>query len=88
MIYKVIYIISILFISIGHSKSIWDNNLIYEELKDPNYIEILLNKIYIQKNKYLDLKYFKNFNKKKDINNFDSTNYEKALNIYKNFKNV
>ena len=59
--------------------------VIYEELVNPNYIKILLEKVNLNKVESLDLKYFKNSNKKKIDINFDKFTYENAINIYRKF---
>ena len=59
--------------------------LIYEELSNPNYIEKLLEKIGLHKNKNINLNYFKNSNKKKIDTNFNQKNFEHAMKVYEKF---
>ncbi len=60
--------------------------IIYEELSNTNHIQKLLKKINLDKEEKLNLNYFKNSNKKVDID-FDINTYQNALNIYKKFTN-
>ncbi|MDB9821047.1 sulfotransferase [Candidatus Pelagibacter sp.] len=59
--------------------------VIYEELSNPNYIKMLMEKINLDKVENLDLGNFINSNKKEIDINFDNNTYENALNIYKKF---
>ena len=71
------------------SKYEFDNNclfVIYEELANPNYIEILLEKIKLKKNENLDINYFRNLNKKKIDINYNIGNYSNAKNLYDDLK--
>ena len=62
--------------------------IIYEELTNQNYTKVLLEKINLNNTKYLNLGYFKNSNKKKINNYYDKNIYEKARDIYIDFKNM
>jgi len=61
--------------------------VIYEELMNPNYIKILLEKINFDKVENVDLNYFKNSNKKEINIDFSNSVYENANDVYNNFKN-
>ena len=59
--------------------------VIYEELHNPSYVEKILNKINLEKNKNIDLQFFNNSNKK-DINiEYDKNIFNKSQLLYKNF---
>jgi len=61
--------------------------VIYEELNKPNYVEKILRKIHLKKNKSIKSNYFINSNKKKINIKYDENNYNKANLIYENFIN-
>ena len=61
--------------------------VMYEELTNPNYIKILLEKINFNEFENIDLNYFKNSNKQEINIDFSSSVYESAKNVYSNFKN-
>ena len=59
--------------------------VIYEELHNPSYVEKILKKINLEKNKNIDLQFFNNSNKK-DINiEYDKNIFNKSQLLYKNF---
>jgi hypothetical protein len=58
--------------------------IVYEKLSNPDYVKNLLEKINLDKNEKLDLNFFKNSNKKINID-FDANIYQSAVNIYKEF---
>ena len=60
--------------------------VIYEELTNPNYIKILLEKINLDKAENMNLSYFKNSNKKEIDINYAKNAYKNAKDIYSNFK--
>ena len=60
--------------------------IIYEDLTNPNYIKEILNKLNIINVEKLNLNYFSNSNKEKIDFVYDNKIYEKAKNIYKNFR--
>ncbi len=62
--------------------------VIYEKLTNQNYVKILLEKIRLNKNKTLDLNFFKNSNKVKIDTNYDKNVYENGRSIYEKFKNI
>ena len=59
--------------------------IIYEELNISNYVETLVEKINLEKNKNIKLDYFKNSNKKEINIKYDESNYNRAKSIYQNF---
>ena len=59
--------------------------IIYEELNISNYVEKILEKIKLEKNKNIKLDYFKNSNKKEINIKYDESNYNRAKSIYQNF---
>ena len=59
--------------------------IIYEELNNTSYIEKILKKINLKKNKNIKLDYFANYNKKKINVEYDKNNYNDTNLIYKNF---
>ena len=76
-------------------KNIWINfnnkkNCIfvsYEDLTNPNYIKMILERINIVQIEKLDLNYFKNSNKENINIKYSNETYEIAKEIYLNFKN-
>jgi len=60
--------------------------IIYEELVDPNYVKEFMEKISFNKDKKLNLNYFKNSNKKEINITYSKDTYENATNLYKKFK--
>ena len=61
--------------------------LIYEELSNPKYIESLIEKINLKKEKNINLNYFKNSNKEKIDIEYNENILNEAVKIYKKFKN-
>jgi hypothetical protein len=64
-----------------------DNNcffIIYEELSKSLYVEKLIKKLRLEKNTILNSNFFKNSNKKIDIN-LDNNTYKKSIDIYNIF---
>ena len=61
--------------------------IIYEKLDDPIYIKRLLNKINLQDENKINLKYFTNCNEEKVNLNYDKKIYHNAQVIYDNFIN-
>lgn len=59
--------------------------IIYEKLTNPNYLIKLLQKLKLREIKNLNLKFFKNSNRKSININFSKNNYENATNIYCKF---
>lgn len=62
--------------------------IIYEKLTNPNYLIKLLQKLKLREIKNLNLKFFKNSNRKSININFSKNNYENAANIYCKFKDI
>ena len=60
--------------------------VIYEELCNSNYLNILLKKIKFENTDSLNLDYFKNLNTKKIDLEFEVSNYNEAKKIYNEFK--
>ncbi len=60
--------------------------IIYEELLNPNYVKMLLEKINLNRVEKLDLNYFKNSNKKEININYSKDTYDNAKDIYMDFK--
>ena len=59
--------------------------VIYEKLHNPSYVEKILNKINLEKNKNIDLQFFSNSNKK-DINiEYDKNIFYKSQLLYQKF---
>ena len=59
--------------------------VIYEELVNPNYVEKILKKINLEKNKKIDLHFFRNSNKKELNFKYDRNLFEKSQLLYQNF---
>ena len=59
--------------------------IVYEELDNPNYIEKILKKINLEKNKNIDLQFFRNSNKKKLNIEYDKNIFDKSQLLYQNF---
>ena len=59
--------------------------IIYEELNNPNYVEKILKKLYLEKNQNIDLFFFKNANKKELNIDHDKNIFDKSQLLYKNF---
>ena len=67
----------------------WHNNcffIIYEELTNPNYVKMLLEKINFNQVENLNLNYFKNSNKKEIDIGYAKDAYDNAKDIYMDFK--
>lgn len=62
--------------------------VIYEELVNTNYVEKILKKINLEKNKKIDLKFFRNSNKKKLDIDYDNYIFDKSKLLYQNFRGV
>ena len=62
--------------------------IIYEELINLNYVKMLQDKINLNQVEKLNLKYFKNSNKKKINIDYTKNTYDNAKDIYINFKNM
>ena len=60
--------------------------IIYEELTNPNYVKMLLEKINFNQVENLNLNYFKNSNKKEIDIDYAKDIYENAKDIYTDFK--
>ena len=60
--------------------------IIYEELTNPEYIEMLLEKISLEKNENLNINYFRNSNNKKIDIHYNDNNYNNAKKLYKDLK--
>ena len=59
--------------------------VIYEELNNPNYVEKILKKINLEKDKNIDLQFFRNSNKK-DLNVvYDMDIFDESQLLYQNF---
>jgi hypothetical protein len=61
--------------------------IIYEKLFDIAYIERILEKVKVDKKKFLKIDYFRNYNKNEIAINYDKKNYNEANLIYKKFLN-
>jgi len=61
--------------------------VIYEELVNTNYVEKILKKINIEKDKNIDLQFFRNSNKKELNIEYDKNIFDKSLLLYQNFLN-
>ena len=59
--------------------------IIYEKLVNPNYVEKILKKINLEKDKKIDLQFFKNSNKKEINIKYDKNIFDKSQLLYKNF---
>ncbi len=59
--------------------------VVYEELDNPNYVEKILKKINIEKNKNIDLHFFKNSNKKELNIKYNKNIFDKSQLLYQNF---
>ena len=59
--------------------------VIYEELVNPNYVEKILKKINLEKNKNIDLQFFRNSNKKELNIEYDKNIFNKSQLLYQNF---
>lgn len=67
----------------------YNNNcffVIYEKLTNQDYIHTLLKKINLDKTENLNLNSFKNSNKKEIDISYDKNNFERAKEVYANFK--
>ena len=59
--------------------------IIYEELVNSIYVEKILRKINLEKNKKINLEYFRNSNKKELNIEYDKNVFDKSLLLYQNF---
>jgi len=59
--------------------------VVYEELDNPNYVEKILKKINLEKNQNIDLKFFRNSNKKEINIKYDKNIFDKSQLLYRNF---
>ena len=59
--------------------------VIYEELVNPNYVEKILKKIKLEKDKNIDLQFFRNSNKKELNLEYDMNIFNKSQLLYQNF---
>ena len=59
--------------------------VIYEKLVNPNYVEKILKKINLEKNKSIDLQFFRNSNKKEINIEYDKNLFDKSQLLYQNF---
>ena len=59
--------------------------VVYEELCDPNYVQKILKIINLEKDKNIDLKFFRNSNKKKLNIEYDKNIFNKSQLLYQNF---
>ena len=59
--------------------------VIYEELVNPNYVEKILKKINLEKDKNIDLQFFINSNKKELNVEYDMNIFDKSQLLYQNF---
>ena len=76
-----------LFYQFIYKKFQFNNNcffIVYEELNNPNYVEKILKKISLNKNKNIDLHFFKNSNKKKIHIKYDKNVFYKSKFLYQN----
>ena len=60
--------------------------IIYEELINPNYVQLLVKKLYLNNFQKINLNYFKNSNKKEMNINYTQENYNQAKKIYVELK--
>ncbi len=61
------------------------NFVFYEELDNPNYIKIILEKINLEITKNIDLQFFKNSNKRRLSIKYDKSIFDKSQLLYQNF---
>ena len=59
--------------------------VIYEKLINPNYVEKIFKKINLEKNKNIDLQFFKNSNKKELKIEYDKNVFDKSQLLYQIF---
>ena len=59
--------------------------VIYEELDNSIYVEKILRKINLEKDKNIDLHFFRNSNKKELNIEYDKNIFEKSQLLYQNF---
>ena len=59
--------------------------IVYEELHNLNYVEKILKKLNLEKNKNIDLQFFRNSNKKELNIEYDKNIFDKSQLIYQNF---
>ena len=59
--------------------------VIYEELVNPNYVEKILKKVTLEKDKKIDLQFFKNSNKKELNIEYNQNIFDKSQLLYQNF---
>jgi len=59
--------------------------IVYEELQNPNYVQKNLKKINLEKNKNIDLNFFKNSNKEKLNIKYNKEIFDKSQLLYQNF---
>ena len=59
--------------------------VIYEELVNQNYVEKILKKTNLEKNKKIDLQFFRNSNKKELNIEYDNNIFDKSQLLYQNF---
>ncbi len=59
--------------------------VVYEELNNPNYVEKILKKINLEKDKSINLQFFKNLNKKELNIVYDKNIFDKSQLLYQNF---
>ena len=59
--------------------------VVYEELDNPNYVEKILKKINLEKDKSIDLQFFRNLNKKELNIVCDKNIFDKSQLLYQNF---
>tara|TARA_Y100000768_G_scaffold297456_1_gene231214 strand:- start:416 stop:769 length:354 start_codon:yes stop_codon:yes gene_type:complete len=61
------------------------NFIVYEKLNDPNYVEKILEKINLKKDKNIDLHFFRNSNKTELNIEYDKNIFDKSQLLYQNF---
>ena len=59
--------------------------VVYEELDNPNYVVKILKKINLEKDKNIDLQFFRNSNKKQINIEYDKNIFDKSQLLYQNF---
>jgi len=59
--------------------------VVYEELDNPNYVEKILKKINLEKDKNIDLQFFRNSNKKQLNIEYGKNIFDKSQLLYRNF---